>query len=159
MVHSRTFGTPSAAAGTPSDPPPSPTLAGTEESDGAAATASSTTQAPRAHSGATEAQQAASGSGDGLIRALVPVLDMFNHAGDEVEGLQGSAASACDNCRWGAIAPNNPWNRTGEWAMQVRPVMSACVVCRARCCAHAAAAQLLARLVEGRLLRWGVGLA
>lgn len=49
---------------------------------------------------------------------MVPVLDMFNHAGDEVRNLLTSRSRACDNCRWQAVAPEN--NPTNEWVMQVR---------------------------------------
>jgi hypothetical protein len=52
------------------------------------------------------------------VRVMVPVLDMFNHAGDEVRNLLSSRSSACDNCRWLAVAPEN--NPAGEWVMQVR---------------------------------------
>eukprot|EP00892_Ulva_mutabilis_P001471 jgi/Ulvmu1/11324/UM074_0039.1 len=51
------------------------------------------------------------------VRVMVPVLDMFNHAGDEVRNLLTSRSRPCDNCRWQAVAPEN--NHVGEWVMQV----------------------------------------
>lgn len=51
------------------------------------------------------------------MRVMVPVLDMFNHAGDEVRNLLTSRSRPCDNCRWQAVAPEN--NHVGEWVMQV----------------------------------------
>lgn len=54
------------------------------------------------------------------VRVMVPVLDMFNHAGDEVRNLLTSRSRPCDNCRWQAVAPEN--THVGEWVMQVRPL-------------------------------------
>jgi hypothetical protein len=52
------------------------------------------------------------------MRALVPVLDMFNHAGDEAHDLLSSAPTARDNCGWGAVAPER--SASGKWAMKAR---------------------------------------
>ena len=62
------------------------------------------------------------------VRVMVPVLDMFNHAGDEVRNLLTSHYRGCDNCRWQAVAPEN--NPTNEWVMQVRPPPDQCCTAR-----------------------------
>ena len=36
-----------------------------------------------------------------------------------MRNVLSSRASACDNCRWAAVAPEN--NPSGEWVMQARP--------------------------------------
>jgi hypothetical protein len=53
------------------------------------------------------------------VRVMVPVVDLFNHAGDEVRNVLSSRASACDNCRWAVVAPEN--NDAKEWVMQASP--------------------------------------
>ena len=53
------------------------------------------------------------------VRAMIPVIDMFNHAGDEAAaGLLSGESAARDNCRWGPVAPGG--TDAGEWVMQVR---------------------------------------
>lgn len=77
---------------------------------------------------------AAKGGGVG-VRVMVPVVDMFNHAGDEVRNLLSSRTSACDNCRWVAVGPEN--NASQEWVMQARPSLAfACALLL--CCLHIA---------------------
>jgi hypothetical protein len=64
---------------------------------------------------------AAKGGGVG-VRMLCPLVDMFNHGGDETSGLLSSAAQPTDSVRWDVVGPSSTPN--GEWEMVVTATKS-----------------------------------
>ena len=86
------------------------------------------------------------------VRAMIPVIDMFNHAGDEaVAGLLSGESAARDNCRWGPVSPGG--TDAGEWVMQVCNAL--CMLhCSARCACFTACFTA-ARVVHALLQRAG----
>eukprot|EP00798_Chlamydomonas_sp_ICE-L_P001033 gene1033-3894_t len=55
------------------------------------------------------------------VRMLVPLVDMFNHGGDETAGLLADPHLTTDSVRWDVVAPESDAERgtAGNWEMVV----------------------------------------